>query len=249
MQHPGGDAFDVFELDHHDDTVNSPDEVRAGSAQPHPRLDRVSARWRRVSRADRRMGLATLIALAIAGVAGTQAVQAHPAVHHTTRTTVIAAPVVAVDALGCPRGRQCVTVESPAPVLAAARAALPSARVSYAMTERDRRSGAAYRIVLALSADHTTIRVVSTCVPGAAPVTTQFISVMLNRTDSTVSGDEPTPAGQKEWTITLASSRPGAASCGINVTADSTLTQGIDGRQIDTVVNLLADDPRLMAAP
>ena len=67
-------------------------------------------------------------------------------------------------------------------------------------------------------------------------------------TGDTISGDRPTPSGLKEWTITLASSRPGSASCGITVSAESTLTQGINGRAIDTVVNLLADDARLMAA-
>ena len=246
--HPTGPkAFDVFELDDADGAIQSADEVLAGSTRSHPGLDRFSARLQGVPRSDRRAVLATVIALAVSGLASTKAAQSHPRIHHVTRTNVVAAPVVAVDALGCPRGRQCDTLESPALVLAAGRAALPSGRITYAMMEPDRESGAIYRIELSMSAAHTTIQVVSVCVPGAAPVLYEPIAVTLTRTDTSVPADLPTPAGLKEWTITLASSRPGDASCGVNVTAESTLTQGIDGRAIDTVVNLLADDPRLMA--
>ena len=246
--HPRGrKAFDVFELDHRDEADVATDEVRSGSSRTHPRLDRVSARLRRVDRTDRRLAVGTVIALAIAVLAGTKAVQAHQPVRHVTHTTVIPAPRISVDALGCPAGRRCDTDTSPAPVLAAVRSALPSGQVTYAVMEVDRDSGEIYRIEVDIAAPHTSIRVVSSCVPGSAPVTGEPIAVRLGLTGDTISGDRPTPSGLKEWTITLASPQPGNSSCGITVSAESTLTAGIDGQAIDTVVNLLADDPRLMA--
>lgn len=244
----GPEAFDVFEPDQHDEAGGAADEVRSGSRRAHPRLDRVRARLRSVSRTDQRLAVTIVIALGIAVVAGTKARQADPPIRHIVKTTVIAAPAVAVDALGCPVGRSCVTVQSPAPVLAAGHDALPSARVTYAMTERDQTSGAVYRIVLDLSAAHTTIHVVSVCVPGGAPITNKPITVTLNPTGTTVSAELPTPAGRKQWTITLANWQPDDASCGTNVIAESTLTQGIDGQGIDTVVELLVYDPGLMAS-
>jgi hypothetical protein len=244
----GPEAFDVFELDQHDQAGGAADEVRSGSRRAHPRLDRVRAHLRGMSRTDQWLAVTIGIALAVAVLAGTEARQSDRPIRHIVKTKAIAAPTVAVDALGCPVGRACVTVQSPGLVLAAGHDALPSARVTYAMTERDRTSGAVYRIVLDLSAAHTTIHIVSVCVPGGAPVATKPIAVTLNRTGTTVSKALPTPAGRKQWTITLANWQPDDASCGTTVIAESTLTQGIDGQGIDTVIDLLANDPSLMAS-
>ena len=165
--HPKGPkSFDVFELEHRDQADETADEVRSGSTKTHPRLDRFNDRLSRVNRTDRRLVVVTVVALAIAGLAGTKALQAHPLTRHLTRTTVIAAPRISVDALGCPSGRRCDTLESPPPALAAAHAALPSGHVTYAMMETDRDSGEVYRIEVVVTALHTSIRTVSSCVPG-----------------------------------------------------------------------------------
>jgi hypothetical protein len=164
---------------------------------------------------------------------------------------VIAAPVVSVDAFGCPRGRRCRTRVDPPDVLAAAREALPSARVTYAIQEVDVHTNAVYRTVLRMEASRASVQVNSQCVPGAAAVTGMPLTVsqVSGTTLTPISIDAPTPPGLKVWAITLPGSRPRASSCGVYVRAESTLDRGIGGRAIDTVVNLLADDARLTVSP
>ena len=200
---------------------------------------------------DRRLIAVSVGALVVALVCGVAAVRAHPAVHRSTRTTVVPPTAISVDAFGCPRGRHCLAHVRPAALLAAAGEALPTARVDYAVQEADEQTGAVYRVVLRLAARDTTVRVVSQCVPGAAAVigVPLHVSRVSGATLTPVLVDQPTPTGPKYWAITLAGSGPATAGCGVAVSAESALDRGIDGRAIDTVVNLLADDPRLMASP
>lgn len=250
----GEEIVHVFEAetstDTNTDTAHRDDYVVNGSTKT-PRLGPVRARWVATPSADRRAIAAGAAALLVAAFAGVSALRAHPGVHRSVRTTVIPAPVVSVDAFGCPRGRQCRTSVDPPTVLAAARAALPGARVTYAVQETDAQTGAVYRTVLRVVASRTSVQVDSQCIPGAAGVTGAPLAVsqVSGTTLTPISIDAPTPPGLKVWAITLPSSRPAATSCGTYVRAESTLDRGIDGRAIDTVVNLLADDPRLTASP
>ncbi len=249
----GEDTVDVFEADGTaraapgsaatDHVVNGP--TRA------PRTHWLQSRWVALPALDRRAIVVSAVAVAVALFAGVNALHAHPAIHRTVRTTVIPAPAVSVDAFGCPRGRQCVTRVGPPAVLAAAREALPVGRVTYAVQEVDAHTGAVYRTVLRLTARETSVQVDAQCVPGAAAVTgTPLRASRVSGTTLTpVSIDAPTPAGLKYWTITLPGPQASRVSCGVEVRAESALDQGIDGLGIDTVVNLLADDPRLRASP
>jgi hypothetical protein len=201
---------------------------------------------------DRRMIVVCSAAVLVAVFGGVIALGADPTVHRSVRTTVRPAPAVSVDAFGCPRGRQCHTRIGPPTLLSAARAALPAGKVTYALEEVDVHTSTVYRIVLTLSARRTSVHVNSQCLPRAAAVigVPLAVSGVAGTTLTPISIDDPTPHGLKDWSITLPSSRSSAAiSCGIDVRAESALDHGIDGRAIDTVVNLLADDPRLMATP
>jgi hypothetical protein len=236
--------------DIHASDIDGTDHVVNGSTKA-PRLGWLQARWLAKPILDRRAIAVAAAALLVAAVAGVSALRAHPGVHRSVRTTVIPAPVISVDAFGCPRGRQCRTSVDPPGVLAAARAALPGARVTYAVQEIDAQTNAVYRTVLRMVASQTSVQVNSQCVPGAAAVTGAPLAVsqVSGTTLTPISIDAPTPPGLKVWAITLPSSRAAATSCGTYVRAASTLDRGIDGRAIDTVVNLLADDPRLTASP
>jgi type II secretory pathway component PulM len=258
----GEDTVHVFEADNETDAeaasapgpddrnVDGNDHVVNGPARA-PHLSRLQALWVATPSRDRRLIVAGAAALLVAAIAGASALRAHPGVHRSVRTTVIAAPVVSVDAFGCPRGRQCRTRVDPPNVLAAARDALPSARVTYAVQEVDAHTNAVYRTVLRLEASRTSVQVNSQCVPGAAAVTGMPLTVsqVSGTTLTPISIDAPTPPGLKVWAISLPGSRPAASGCGVHVSAESTLDRGIGGRAIDTVVNLLADDARLTVSP
>jgi hypothetical protein len=247
--HPADrDLVEVFDLAASTPVTDEADELQLGPSRPPLRpLDRWTW-WRNADGLNQGMATVAVAALIVAGVMLVKAGRANPEVIRSTKTVVAPAPVIAVDALGCPRGRKCTTATAPASALRAVQAALPGAQVTYSMLESDSSSRQTYRLVIFLRSGQTTMQVVSQCVPGAAAVidTPLSVGIVFGTTVTPLSADAPTPKGTKTWDITLGSPRPGAAGCGINVRADSTSVVGVGDQAVDTVVNQLADSPDLM---
>ena len=246
--------IDVFELGHQhppaaSDCPQVPDRVRAGS-HPHRRIfGSQQDRWRDLRAGDQRLLTVGAIGLLVALIGVIGAIRAHPRVVRSDRTTVVPATAVRIDATGCPQTRRCDVRSLPGPSVSAVHAALPSARIGAAGETVDDATGRIYRLSVLMFAPQTVIRVSSGCVPNAAAVSDTPLTVrqVVGSTIREVPVDQPTPPGPKYWSITLGATGPNTAGCGVYVEARSSLTNGIGGLQIDTIVNLLADDPRLMA--
>lgn len=244
MPEDRSDIVEVFDLDA-GAAIHEPDELNQGRDRPPFVIMDRWPWWRRTSALTHWLAAIGVAGFVVAGVAGYSALTADPGTQYFVNQQTRPAAPVTVDALGCPATTTCTIVAVPAPIVAAVRLVVPSGRITYAQQSVDPRSGLVFRREIDLSAQQTTMRIVSQCVPGSGPVTAQAMTLTVDTGTGPEpkTANDPTPTGRKR----LAQVLPGALGCSLATEADTTLTDYRLGHQsVDELLVLIATVPALM---
>jgi len=201
--------------------------------------------WRRTTAFAHGLAAVGAAGFVVAAVAGYGALAANPGTQYFVNQETRSPPPVTIDALGCPADTACALVAVPAPIVAAVRHVLPSARITYAQQSVDARSGRVFRREIDLSAPQTTVSIVSQCVPGSGPVPAQPVAITVDfgSGPQIATQNDPAPTGHRRLTQIV----PGGVGCSLSTEANTTrMDYLLDHRSIDELLVVLGVDPALM---